>query len=129
MSSATSRLNTDRNRRIVSVTSTRKTSAPFEFQPDALTATLTKVSENVHPEIDRDRYHRDNNDRDDDQWGYSCPSVPDRIKYSRVCERDDQRNDDEGSQKGIVWKNDFTRHGLTPPTSAVIWFNRTISVA
>ena len=91
------------------------------FQPDVLLiANVTKLSENVNPEIDRYGYHRDYDNQDDKQWRYLCSPLPKNIKNDSVCDSDDDSSEEKSPQKEIVWKNDFKHDVFTPPTSAGI---------
>jgi hypothetical protein len=81
---------------------------------------FTKLSEYAIPEIKRQRYHRDDNSCDDELRGYLCVSAPDSVKHNPVYDGNDHSTEDNGSQKGVVWKNDFTNQRLTSPTSVLI---------
>jgi hypothetical protein len=91
------------------------------FQPDVqLTANVTKLSENVNPEIDRYRYNRDYDNQNDKQWRYLGSPLPKNIKNDSVCDSDDDSSEKKSPQKEIVWKNNFIHDVFTPPTSAGI---------
>ena len=55
------------------------------------------MSENVNPEIDRHRHHRDNDHQDDEQRRNLCSSAPDHVKHKRVGDRDDDSGQDKRS--------------------------------
>ena len=63
---------------------------------------LTKLLENVNPEIDRNGYHRYNNDQDDEQRRYLCSSAPDNIKNNRICDGNDDGSDNKTSTKTLT---------------------------
>ena len=74
---------------------------------------LTKLPENVNPEIDRHRYHRDDDNQDDEQWRYFCFSTPDAIKNNSICDSNDDGSDNKSSHKKVD-------HGFTPHASVFI---------
>ena len=85
-----------------------------------LTANVTELSENVNPEIDRYRYHRDYDNQDDKQWRYLCSPLPKNIKNGSVCDSDDDSSEEKSPQKEIVWKKNSIHDVFTPPASAGI---------
>jgi hypothetical protein len=76
--------------------------------------------ENVNPEIDRNGYHRNNNDQDDEQWRYLCFSTPDNIKNNSICDSNDDGSDNKSSHKEVD-------HGFTPYTSVLIFASKPVS--
>jgi hypothetical protein len=78
------------------------------------------LPENVNPEIDRNGYHRYDNDQEDEQWRYSRFSTPDNIKNNGTCDSYDDGSDNKRSQKEVD-------HGFTPHASALIFGSKTIS--
>jgi hypothetical protein len=80
---------------------------------------LAKVLENVNPEIDRNGYHRYNNDQDNEQWRYLCFSTPDNIKNNSICDSNDDGSDDKRSHKEVD-------HGFTPCISALMADSTTV---
>ncbi len=81
---------------------------------------LTKLLENVNPEIDRNGYHRYNNDQDDEQRRYLCSSAPDNIKNNRICDGNDDGSDNKSSHKDVD-------HGFTPYASVFIFDSKLVS--
>ncbi|MGZ5563229.1 MAG: hypothetical protein ACXWEM_05270 [Halobacteriota archaeon] len=73
----------------------------------------------MNPEIDRNGYHRYNNDQDDEQWRYLCFSIPDNIKNNSICDSNDESSD-KSSHKEVD-------HGFTPYASALIFNSKTVS--
>jgi hypothetical protein len=67
--------------------------------------------ENVNPEINRNGYHSYDNDQNDEQWRYLCPSTLDNIKNNGICDSNDDGNDNKSSNKEVD-------HGFTPYASA-----------
>jgi hypothetical protein len=76
--------------------------------------------ENVNPEIDRNGYHRYNNDQDDEQWRYLCFSAPDNIKNNSICDSNDDGSDNKRSHKEVD-------HGFTPCASVLIFDSKPVS--
>ncbi|MGZ8886161.1 MAG: hypothetical protein ACXW1O_06295 [Halobacteriota archaeon] len=74
----------------------------------------------MNPEIDRNGYHRYNNDQDDEQWRYLCFSIPDNIKNNSICDSNDESSDNKSSHKEVD-------HGFTPYASALIFNSKTVS--
>jgi hypothetical protein len=74
----------------------------------------------VNPEIDRNGYHRNNNDQDDEQRRYLCPSTLDNIKNNGVCDSNDDGSDNKGSYKEVD-------HGFAPYASVLIFDSKTVS--
>jgi hypothetical protein len=81
---------------------------------------LAKLPENVNPQVDRHRNHRDNNNQDDEQWRYLCFSTPDNVKNNSICDSDDDGSDNKRSHKEVD-------HGFTPYASVLISDSKTVS--
>jgi hypothetical protein len=74
----------------------------------------------VNPEIDRNRYHRYNNDLDDEQWRYLCSSTPDNIRNNSISDSNDDGSDNKSSNKEVDY-------GFTPYASVLIFDSKTVS--
>jgi hypothetical protein len=81
---------------------------------------LTKLLENVYPEIDRNGYYHYNNDQDDEQRRYLCSSASDDIKNNSICDGNDDRSDNKSSRKDV-------EHGFTPYASVLIFDSKLVS--
>jgi hypothetical protein len=78
------------------------------------------LPENVNPEIDRNRYHRYNDDQDDEQWRYLCFFTPYNIKNNSIGDSNDDGSDNKSPHKEVD-------HGFTPYASALIVDSKTVS--
>ena len=81
---------------------------------------LAKLLENVNPEIDRHRYHRDYDNQDDKQWRYLCFPTPNNVKNNSVCDSDDDSSDNKRSHKEAY-------HGFTAHASLLLFDSKTVS--
>ena len=62
----------------------------------------------MNPEIDRNRYHRYNDDQDDEQRRYFCFLTPDTIKNNGIGDSNDDGSDNKRSHKEV--EHDVTRY-------------------
>jgi hypothetical protein len=81
---------------------------------------LAECLKNVNPEVDRNWYHRYDNDQDDEQWRYLCHSTLDNIKNNGVSDSNDDGSDNKSSHKEVD-------HCFAPYTSVLIFDSKTVS--